>query len=248
MSNPYFRFKQFEVRHDRCAMKVGTDGVLLGAWVAQQLSLATHHSPNRPLAQSPKHILDIGMGSGLIALMLAQQFKDAQINGIDIDPDAVAQATDNFAHSPWHNRLNARLCDFENYHSDTRYDIIVCNPPFFSNSLKNPDESRAVARHNDSLPFGTLINHSLNDLLTDTGYLCIIIPYSEEQHIIKTNQSGCLTHLCHIRTTPDKDFKRSIMVFSNSSTENTAVSELTLETPDHHRSPNYQALTAEYYL
>ncbi len=237
MGCPYFRFKQFEVYHDRCAMKVGTDGVVLGAWVARQFA-----------AERPQHILDIGTGSGLIALMLAQQFPTACITGIDIDEDAINQASDNFARSRWSDRLEALQCNFQEYQAATRHDIIVCNPPFFRNSLKNPDESRAIARHNDSMPYHSLINRSLNNLLTESGHLCIIIPCSEEHNVVAAANSAFLTHLCCIRTNPDKDFKRSIMVFGRKAAADTIISELTLETPTHQRSIEYQALTANYYL
>ena len=137
--NPGFRFKQFFVRHDRCAMKVGTDGVLLGAW-----------APTNPLTPNPlTRILDIGTGSGLIALMLAQRCPDAQIAAIDIDPDAVAQARENFAASPWSDRLHVAQSSLQEWQmgngkcgNDKWYDLIVSNPPYFTASLKNPDAAR----------------------------------------------------------------------------------------------------------
>lgn len=133
MASPNFRFKLFTVWHDHCAMKVGTDGVLLGAW-AQQKHART--------------ILDIGTGSGLIALMLAQRFQEAEITGIDIDPSAAKQASDNFRLSPWSHRMHARCIDLHTFSlEDGHFDLIVSNPPYFSASLKNPNQQRATARH-----------------------------------------------------------------------------------------------------
>lgn len=244
MSSQSFRFKQFEVFHDKCAMKVGTDGVLLGAWTAKMFGHC-----------DATDILDIGTGSGLIALMTAQRFADAHIIGIDIDTAAVNQANENFLRSPWSNRLEAQLCDFSAFKPDRKFDIATCNPPFFRDSLKNPDLQRAKARHNDSLPYNILINQTIDNLLKDNGILCIIIPYSEEKAILQIATEHQVTHICHIRTYPGKDFKRSIIAISHKdlkhltdSSFNIQYSELTLETIDHQRSEEYINLTKEYYL
>ena len=136
MRNPFFSFKQFTVRHDRCAMKVGTDGVLLGAWAD------VRHS---------RSILDVGTGTGLIALMLAQRCPQAQIVGIDIDEAAVGQALENMSASPWAERLSAQCQDVRSLCQEGCYDTIVSNPPYFVDSLKCPDEQRTTARHTDTL-------------------------------------------------------------------------------------------------
>lgn len=152
-----FRFKQFEIEQDRCAMKVGTDGVLLGAW-----------------AQGGRRILDIGSGTGLISLMMAQRFPEAEVVGIDMDADACGQARENVMASPFRDRVEIECCrlqDFggagvsktaealetaEGLKADGVFDAIVSNPPFFVDSLKNPDSKRTMARHTDSLPFRDL--------------------------------------------------------------------------------------------
>lgn len=219
-------------------MKVGTDGVLLGAWVAQEFSNL-----------SPTNILDIGTGSGLIALMLAQQFDKADITGIDIDEQAVMQAQQNFRQSPWNNRLTAQLSSLETYQSDRQYDIIVCNPPFFSNSLKNPDSARAIARHNENLPYSTLVASSFNMLAPD-GILCLVVPYNEAQSIcnlVKQN-GGALLKQCNIRGTKDKPYKRALLAFGKQEVGNIEVAELTLETTQHTRTDEYSHLTRDYYL
>lgn len=133
MPNPYFSFKQFTVYHDRCAMKVGTDGVLLGAWAD---------------VVSARNILDIGTGTGLISLMMAQRC-NARIRAVDIDADAVEQARGNVAASPWQDRIEVELQDICHFTSETLFDVIVSNPPYFTDSLKCPGKQRNIARHTD---------------------------------------------------------------------------------------------------
>ena len=132
MPNPYFQFKQFTVRHDKCAMKVGTDGVLLGAWAP---------------VQDVKRILDVGAGSGLISLQLAQRNPEAVITSVEIDPAAAAQAQENIQSSPWSNRMEVVCCDFRKYHPEDKFDLIVSNPPYFVDALRCPDNQRCMARH-----------------------------------------------------------------------------------------------------
>ena len=161
MPNPYFRFKKFTVYHDRCAMKGGTDGVLLGAWV-------------NVLGEN---VLDVGTGTGLISLMMAQRNDKVVIDAIDIDGDAVSQAKDNIYNSPFGNRIkcwNASLQEFSSK-VEKRYDVIVSNPPFFVQSLKSPNKERSLARHTDSLPIEDLIGLSAS-LLSQTGRISFIYP------------------------------------------------------------------------
>ncbi|MFM2293328.1 MAG: hypothetical protein RIS29_3141, partial [Bacteroidota bacterium] len=148
MANPFFRFKQFTVFHDRCAMKVGIDGVLLGCWTN---------------VADTSMVLDIGTGTGLIALMIAQR-TDAHIDAIDIDEGAFEQAMINVQASPWSSRLNVVLSSLQDFVSDKKYDLIVSNPPYFINSLKNPDEQRTTARHTDSLTHEELIDQCIPKL------------------------------------------------------------------------------------
>ena len=136
MSNPYFQFKQFTVWHDKCAMKVGTDGVLLGAWAS---------------VQNAHKILDVGTGTGLVALMLAQRsLPDADIIALEIDEAAAGQARENVTRSPWKERVEVVQTDFRDYQSSDKFDVIVSNPPYFVDSLECPDQQRNAARHNGS--------------------------------------------------------------------------------------------------
>ena len=165
MSTPYFRFKQFTIFHDRCAMKVGTDGVLLGCWAG-----ANH----APFGHLPCTILDVGTGSGLIARMLMQRFPEAEVGGIDIDEAAVEQARGNGV-----NAYLSSLQEWQNHKpqiTNHKYDLVVSNPPYFQNSLKNPDKGRELARHTDSLSYEELLSHS-ERLLTMHGQLAIDTPY-----------------------------------------------------------------------
>lgn len=155
-----FEFKQFSVDDEQCAMKVGTDGVLLGAWA--------------DVAES-KHILDIGTGSGLIALMVAQRSVEAKVLGIDIDANAVSQARSNFVKSPWSERLTAEQCDVRELYTEQQFDHIVSNPPYFVETTESPNEARATARHAAHLKFGDIVEVA-ERLLADGGGLSVILP------------------------------------------------------------------------
>ena len=160
MSNSYFRFKQFVVNHDRCAMKVGTDGVLLGAWT---------HVPQAG------RVLDIGTGTGLIALMLAQRSVEARIEAVDVDADAVCQAVENVRESLWADRINVRLADVRQMEEEKAYDVIVSNPPFFVEEVFCPDGRRNAARHSDGLGFDELLD-AVARMLTADGSFSVILP------------------------------------------------------------------------
>lgn len=164
-----FRFKQFAVLNDRTAMKVGTDGVLLGAWCP---------------VESMRHVLDVGTGCGVIALMVAQRNHTALIDAIDIDHDAIEEATLNFAASPWSERLTAIEADFNDMTRHDRYDMIVSNPPYFTDSLLPPDAARTMARHTESLTYSQLIEGA-SQRLTDEGILALISPTDAESFIIE---------------------------------------------------------------
>ena len=171
-----FRFKQFTVFQSECAMKVGTDGVLLGAW-------ADTHNATR--------ILDIGTGTGLLALMLAQRAPHAEITAIEIDPAAVEQAAANAQNSPWGNRIRIIGGDFGKHIFKEKFDLIVSNPPYFCNSLKNPDEKRKTARHDDTLTQETLAK-GIAEIIAKNGTACVIYPTAEGESFIRTASSFAL--------------------------------------------------------
>ena len=235
MSNPYFRFKQFTVFHDKCAMKVGIDGVLLGVW--------------SPIGDA-KNILDIGTGTGLIALMLAQR-SSAMVTAIDIDQDVVYQAGENVLNSPWKDRVAVQRCSLQEFTATeaTTFDLIVSNPPYFVNSLKNLDKNRTTARHTDSLTHEELINDSLN-LLSTGGRLCIILPINEGMQCVDFAQSKGLFCSKQVKVFPKPGAlaKRLLLEFGFTKVD-TVVSELMIETEDrHHYSTEFSVLAKDFYL
>ena len=233
MPNPYFAFKQFTVRHDRCAMKVGTDGVLLGAWT--DLS----HS---------RRILDIGTGTGLIALMLAQRCMDARITAIDLDSAAVEQAQENIQASPWKDRIEALQQDICTYHPNGTFDTIVSNPPYFIDSLKCPDGQRSTARHTDTLDADRLIG-KISELLTSDGRFSIILPAEQTEDLIRVADEKGLhpSRQTWVITRPGLSPKRILMEFRKTPVT-LQPDELVIELERHVYSEEYIALTQEFYL
>lgn len=236
MSSDCFRFKQFEVCHGGCAMKVGTDGVLLGAWC-------------RVYGVKSK-VLDVGTGSGLIALMLAQRFADAQIDAIDIDPAAINQAEENFARSPWYNRLICKQIALQDLaQSGCLYDAIVSNPPYFINSLKNPNIQRQTARHTDTLSYEELLNAS-KILLQEDGSLSLILPAEAEEDILTlAAKTGFFpTRLVHVYSKPGKPVKRLLIELRKRKGSPCEQSQFYIESDSSPRSDEYTALTKDFYL
>lgn len=235
MANDYFRFKQFTLWQQHCAMKVGTDGVLLGAW-----------------ADGGRRILDIGTGTGLVALMMAQRFPESDVTAVEIDGPAAMQASENVVSSPFSDRVFVVHEDIRKYaeiSTGNCYDAIVCNPPFFVNSLKNPDAQKALARHNDNLSFCQLFSICFK-LLASTGSLSIIAPF-EAKSVIEGEAaiSGfILQHCVLIKTTIKKLPKRCLMKFVKQSLKSFIQEEVFLQNATSGRSDWYQSLTDDFYL
>jgi tRNA1Val (adenine37-N6)-methyltransferase len=234
---PMFSFKQFTIQQDKCAMKVGTDGVLLGAWA--------------PVGHNPFSVLDIGAGTGLIALMLAQRSGAEQIDALEIDDDAYEQCVDNFEDSPWGDRLfcyHAGLDEFMEEPED-EYDLIVSNPPFYSENYFSGDEKRDKARFTESLPFEDLVE-AASLLLSEAGVLAVIIPHREEGHFTALAAAEGLFpfRITRVKGTPDSEAKRCLMAFS--ANENAAVEEdeLVIEISRHNYTDEYVALTRDFYI
>lgn len=232
-----FQFKQFSVEQDRCAMKIGTDGVLLGAWA--------------PIENNPFSILDIGTGTGIIALMLAQRSSAEQIDALEIDEDAYEQATDNFENSPWNDRLfcfHAGLDEFVEEPED-EYDLIVSNPPFYSEDYKSSSDQRDLARFQDAMPFEDLIEAAAL-LLSENGIFSVIIPFKEESTFLAIANEYELfpLQLTRVKGTPTSEIKRSLLAFSRNEITNFPIDELIIETARHIYTPEYIALTKDFYL
>jgi tRNA1Val (adenine37-N6)-methyltransferase len=233
-----FQFKQFSIQQDRCAMKVGTDGVLLGAWA--------------PIDHRPFSVLDIGAGTGLIALMLAQRSHAEHIDAIEIDENAFEQCVDNFENSSWNDRLfcfHASLDDFMDDLEDEEYDLIVSNPPFYSEDYKTENESRDLARFQDALPFEDLVE-AASVLLSETGVLALIVPHKEEERLIALAKAYDLFPLkiTRVKGTPTSEIKRSLLAFSFTEVADFPIDELIIETARHQYTSEYTALTQDFYL
>lgn len=235
MPNNYFKFKQFTVWQNHSAMRVGTDGVLLGAWAD---------------CSNCKRTLDIGTGTGLISLMIAQR-SDTAIDAVEINTAACIDAETNFTDSAWHNRLFLHHKSLEDFSKNCTftYDLIVSNPPYFENSLQNPDHNKATARHTESLSYEELLRTS-SELLNTNGRICIVVPANSkekleeigEKHHLKINKA------VYIHTTPKKQAKRVLLQLSSSddlySEENLIIEEF----GRHQYSKEYLNLTKDYYL
>ena len=228
-----FRFKQFAVLNDRTAMKVGTDGVLLGAWCP---------------VEGATHVLDVGTGCGVIALMMAQRNAKAVIDAIDIDAGAINEASVNFANSPWGDRLTAIEADFNDMDDAPAYDLIVSNPPYFTDSLLPPDAARTLARHSRSLTYRQLIDGAAR-LLNDEGTLALISPCDAEGEIIEASTFASLPvrRLTRVIPVEDAPAKRTLWLLSRREVpylEGT----LTIAHHDGTFTSEYVSLTGAFYL
>lgn len=231
-----FRFKQFEIHQDRCAMKVGTDGVLLGAWVSLD------HRPNA--------ILDIGAGTGLIALMLAQRSDAMLIDALEVDNDAFEQCVQNFELSPWNDRVFCYHAGWDEFvdEMDDTYDLIVSNPPFYTADFIAEDDIRAKARSNFSLPFEELLG-GVPKFLNPTGIFAMVAPYDQEENLIALAvQNGLfLKRRTRVKGHANAPFKRTLFEFSLQESQ-LETGELVIEKERHIYTEEYIALTKDFYL
>lgn len=237
MANSYFQFKQFKIEQGDSAMKVGTDGVLLGAWAN---------------VSAGDRILDVGTGSGVIALMIAQRTNLlAEIDAIEIDTKSYQQAVNNFNNSKYHSKTKAFNVSFQDFCKNTslRYDKIISNPPFFVNSLQAKNKARSLARHTEMLPFLDLILGA-KKILTPTGTLSVILPTTEGAIFcdIAHQQGFFLSRKTAVFPNPEKPAKRFLLEFSILKCE-PILSELTIENGIRHSyTEAYVELTKDFYL
>lgn len=235
MSNDYFRFKQFTIRQDRCAMKVTTDSILLGAWTD---------------TKNTDRILDVGTGTGLLVLMMAQR-SNATIDAIEINEKAFMQARENINESPWSTRVNVMNISFQEYMKTAQgiYDLIICNPPYFEDDKKPPSEARLVARHNDFLTLKDLVN-GVEKGLSNTGRFCVILPVEKSEKFLELITSGLLycNKRLNVRPKQKSDIKRVLFELSKSKTK--SIEEmLTIECAKGRiYSDEFIRLTREFYL
>ena len=231
-----FQFKQFSVKQDRCAMKIGTDAVLLGAWC--------------PIENSPKSVLDIGAGTGILSLMMAQRTNAQQIDAIEIEDEAYEQCVDNFESSVWSERLfcfHAGLDEFVAEPED-EYDLIICNPPFYSENYKSENAARDLARFEDALPFEELIE-AADLLLSENGFFVVIIPNKERARFVLLCKNVDLYpfKITNVKGTLSTEIKRCLLAFARTKTD-FVENELSIEISRHEYTTDYIDLTKDFYL
>jgi tRNA1Val (adenine37-N6)-methyltransferase len=231
-----FLFKQFSIHQDKTAMKIGTDGILLGAWAN---------------CEAAANILDIGCGTGVLCLMMAQKNSTAQIVGVEIDENASLQAKQNIDNSRWKNRISIENQSIQSFTESTNmlFDFIISNPPFFVNSSKNPDKSRTLARHNDELPFSALAECVFR-LLLPNGRFAVILPTEEfgDFSVIAAQHGLFCTRQTLVRPVETKPIHRILGEFSKTSNQ-TIIDELVIETNRrHYYTEKYKELTRPFYL
>ncbi|MDB4134613.1 methyltransferase [Flavobacteriaceae bacterium] len=218
-------------------MKVGTDGVLLGAWCS--------------LESLPKTILDIGTGTGIISLMLAQRSSAITIDGVEVDPSAYMQTVDNFENSDWSDRLYCYNASFQKFADDTNketYDLIVSNPPFYTEDYITKSSSRNKARFTSSLTFKELIG-GISKILSKSGFFSTIIPFKEESTFIclAEQHSLHLNKICRVQGNKNSEIKRSLMTFSFNKVK-ISETNLIIENSRHKYTKEYEELTNNFYL
>lgn len=241
MASDVFHFRQFDVAHDKCAMRVGTDGVLLGAWCSL---------PDVP-------VLDIGTGTGLISLMIAQRLSEngklgeGCIEAVEIDADAAAQAVGNFEGSPWAPAFRLHHVALQEFATDRRFGLIVCNPPFYNATLKPDSEARAVARHNDALPLDCIMKFAGQHLL-DEGRLALVYPMDYDTEVMTSAVLACLkpVRICNVLTKEGKPCKRRLAEFALQASAASLLSAetLMLHGSDGEYTTEYRALTEAFYV
>ena len=234
-----FKFKEFSIHQDKTAMKIGTDAVLLGAWVFLENEIDS--------------ILDVGSGTGIIALMLAQRSFALTIDAVEIDNDAYEQTVTNFENSNWGDRLYCYNSSFQNFadeiaEEDETYDLIISNPPFYTDEFKSENDARNKARFTSSLSFNELLK-GVSKILSKKGKFAVIIPFKEEQGFVELAKENnlFLNRVCHVKGNPSSAFKRSLLEFSFED-KKLKKENLTIEIKRHQYTDEYINLTKDFYL
>jgi len=234
-----FEFKEFTVQQNKTAMKIGTDAVLLGAWCC--------------VDNYPDTILDIGAGTGVISLMIAQRSDAMTIDAVEVDEDAYEQTVGNFETSDWGDRLYCYNATFQEFaeeiaEEEESYDLIVSNPPFYTDDFETENEARNKARFTTSLSFEDLLK-GVAKILSEKGVFSVIIPFKEEEHFINLAKENklYLNKVCHVQGNPNSEIKRSLLEFSFESSE-IKKEHLIIEIARHQYTEDYINLTKDFYL
>ncbi|MFA6057380.1 MAG: methyltransferase [Taibaiella sp.] len=248
MPNDWFQFKQFKIEQDCCAMKVSTDACIQGAWASKWLQL------NRPAAGLK--ILDIGTGTGLLSLMLAQLNPESSIDAVELNNDAFLQAKQNFSSSPWANKLTAHYYSLKDYLVESEhdqenklYDFIICNPPFFHNHLQAQQKARNDARHSISLSKEELA-HAVSLLLDEQGFFCIMYPQTEWNEWLRVGKGQDLYAQLTVEVKPKASMvpNRIIGLFSKKNNQHSKTETLVIYEEDKNYTEQFKALLQPYYL
>ena len=239
MPNPYFKFKQFTVYHDRCAMKVTTDACFFGAWCAEEIAQLSFDDPT---------LLDIGAGSGLLSLMIAQKNK-LHIDAVEIDEGAAMQAKENIADSPWTNHIEIFNEDILQFHPGKCYDIIVSNPPFYENELSSASKNKNVAHHSEELKISEVIKIISTRLEAD-GVFFLLYPYKREQEIINllADNELFITKKILLRQTTQHSPSRAMIMGSKSEADESIITSAVIWNENKQYTERFVALLQEYYL
>lgn len=237
MSNNYFQFKQFTIYQDKCAMKVCTDACILGAWTARVLN-----------DSGIKNILDIGCGTGLLSLMLSQKI-NAFIDALEIDPDAAKQASENISASPWAANIMVINTSLQKFIPQKKYDLIICNPPFYENDLKSDQENKNIAKHDNELKLEILASF-VKLFLNDEGRFALLLPFHRTDYFekIATELGFHLQEKLLLRQSPRHDLFRSILMFTNNETGIGNTNEMTIHNDERYYTNDFEILLKDYYL
>jgi tRNA1Val (adenine37-N6)-methyltransferase len=235
MANQYFQFKQFTIQQDHCAMKVSTDACIQGAWT--------------PASDIVKDVLDIGTGTGLLSLMLAQRASGINIDAIELDANAAEQAEENIASSPWKNRVQVLQGDVTNYAFTKQYDMVICNPPFFNNSLLGDTDNRNIARHTLSLSYTDLLN-VLDNVLKQDGYASILLPVAEhaEWEKLLAKNGWHIGHRLIIQPKESSAPNRVVSLCSRNKAEEIKEEKLVIYAGQNEYTPEATKLLKSFYL
>ncbi len=238
MSNSFFRFKQFVIHQDKCAMKVTTDGCLFGAWCAEQV---------RSIKHEVKNVLDIGAGTGLLSLMLAQEC-DARIDAVEIDKTAATQAKENIIQSPFADRINIQCADILDCSFTKNYDVIISNPPFYEKELKSDNPDKNIAHHNDGLLLKDLLQ-IIKSNLSPAGKFCLLLPYKrkEEAEKVITDAGLFINHTTLVRQSVKHGYFR-LMICGGLSETDLIPDEISICNDDSTYTDEFIQLLKGYYL
>lgn len=240
MSNPYFQFKQFTIRQDRCAMKVTTDACLFGAWISEKA---------KSQKSKVKNVLDIGCGTSLLSLLLAQKNKDVIIDAIEIDKEAAEQAKQNVAASPWNDRINIINADARSFPFSKKYDLIISNPPFYENELRSENDSKNIAHHSNDLGLRELLSLTKN-LLTGTGTFCFLFPYKRKDEIERSLKACSLFiyKLLLVKQSVKHDYFRVMIEGGLKEIPEIITEEISIWDSKQQYTKEFAELLKEYYL